>query len=388
MIIPVQLTFMNTMTSLCTISDLTLEEQLEIYTQARDIKSDILSRQVKPGSTNSTVYLIFLEDSTRTKESFRNAALFNGSKVNIFDCGTSSLNKHETITDTVKMLSGYSVGPVTFVIRSKLEGLCRWLADTIPRYAARNSLPPINFINAGDGRHEHPTQELLDEFTFLEHQRFDRTCIHIALIGDLLNGRTIHSKTDGLRIFDTVQVDLIAPAELALPEEYLVRMRVNGFTIRCFESLDSYLNQDRIANIFYFTRLQLERMSKDTLACETELRAKVTFRLDMTDKLPLGCKFYHPLPRNGNFPEIPFAVDDTDLNGWDQQSRNGYFVRIALLRYLSRTSLESLKLPTEQGTCSNIDCVSHSSNGQREVVSCVVKIGDLKTCRYCEKLSF
>ena len=374
------------MSSLCTISDLCISDQLEIYHRAQQIKHSIIHNEAVPGNSKSTVYLIFLEDSTRTKESFRNAALFNGSLVNIFDCTSSSLNKHETITDTVKMLCGYSVGPVTFVIRSRIEGLCRWLADSIPKYAARNSLPPINFINAGDGRHEHPTQELLDEFTFLEQVNFDRACIHVALIGDLLNGRTIHSKTDGLKVFEKVEIDLIAPVELSLPDSYLARMKANGFVIRSFESLDAYLNQGSVAKIFYFTRLQLERMAQSILKREIDLRFQVSLRLDMVDRLPKGCKFYHPLPRNGKFPEIPFEIDDTDLNGWDRQSRNGYFVRIALLQFLSGKAQEISEAHSLNGTCSNIDCVSHKANGQREVVSSFITIDDVMVCRYCEKL--
>ena len=71
------------------------------------------------------IYLI--PQGTRTKESFRNAASFHGMKVYIFDCSTSSFAKGETLTDTIKMLVGYSVGQTMFVIRSKMEGVCRWL---------------------------------------------------------------------------------------------------------------------------------------------------------------------------------------------------------------------------------------------------------------------
>jgi aspartate carbamoyltransferase len=96
------------------------------------------------------------------------------------------------------------------------------------------------FINAGDGKHEHPTQEMLDEFTFLEQNNWDTSSIHIALVGDLLHGRTVHSKVDGLKIFDTVRVDCIAPSEIAMPETYIHMMKTNGYEIRLFSSLDAY----------------------------------------------------------------------------------------------------------------------------------------------------
>jgi aspartate carbamoyltransferase len=93
------------------------------------------------------------------------------------------------------MLTGYD--NQIFVVRSKLEGVCTWLDRNAKAYAARHQLPytPL-FINAGDGKHEHPTQEFLDQFSFLEQNNWDTSSIHIALIGDLLYGRTIHSKVE------------------------------------------------------------------------------------------------------------------------------------------------------------------------------------------------
>merc|ERR1719321_2528824 len=118
------------------------------------------------------------------------------------------------------MLVGYSMGQTTFVIRSKLEGPCRWLEDAIGTHAQNLGVPRPSFLNAGDGRHEHPSQEFLDEFSFLEHKGWDNSSIHLALIGDLFHARAIHSKVDGLKIFDRVEVDLVAPVELALPDMY------------------------------------------------------------------------------------------------------------------------------------------------------------------------
>ena len=376
------------MRSLCTVSDLSIEEQLKIYDLAKQVKRSIKTSdyeaqpQLRINDENATTFLIFMEDSTRTKESFRAASLFHGGKVNVFDCTTSSFNKHETITDTIKMLCGYSTGPVTFIIRSKIEGVCRWLADVIPGFISRNNLFPVRFINAGDGRHEHPTQELLDEFSFLEQLDFDRSSIHIALIGDLVNGRTIHSKIEGLQIFRNVAVDLIAPPLLALPDCYETRMIKAGFKIRKFGSLDEYLAVSEIAPIFYFTRLQLERMSVECIAKETELRASVTFRDDMRPVIPKGTRFYHPLPRNGKTPEIPFSVDDTDLNAWDRQSSNGFIVRIALLKALqgfSGTHEDGIRL--DDRSCENPDCVTH----QREVKGATYESGVMQVCRYCDQ---
>merc|ERR1719350_2708166 len=107
-----------------------------------------------------------------------------------------------------------------------------------------------------------------------------------------------------------------------------------GYTVRKFASIADYLAQERRAAIWYFTRLQLERMGDRVLNRSVELRKAVTFRQEFVDLLPSGTKFFHPLPRDARHPTIPFWLDSTPLNGWDQQSQNGYFTRIVLLGML------------------------------------------------------
>lgn len=320
------------------VNDLTLDEQWYMYQKVRELKEAIRAgtnlAQFRLKNPESAVYTIFMEDSTRTKESFRNAAEFHGMKVNVFDAKTSSFQKNETITDTIKMLCGYSTGQSLFVIRSKVEGVCRWLEEAITDFCRTRGYPRASFINAGDGRHEHPSQEFLDEFSFLEMKGWDTSSIHLALIGDLFHGRTVHSKVDGLRIYRQVQVDLIAPPDLALPQMYEDRMIGFGYNVRKFNSLDEYLAQDKVAKIWYFTRLQLERMGDKVKDKQLELRSAVTFRKDFLDKVPQDAKFFHPLPRDSRFPTLPFWLDNLSFNGWDQQSQNGYFTRIVILGML------------------------------------------------------
>mmetsp|Transcript_61542 Transcript_61542/g.144190 ORF Transcript_61542/g.144190 Transcript_61542/m.144190 type:complete len:618 (-) Transcript_61542:275-2128(-) len=320
------------------VNDLSMNEQWYVYHKTRELKEAFRNGQdldrFRLQNREAAVYTIFMEDSTRTKESFRNAAEFHGLKVNVFDAKTSSFQKNETITDTIKMLCGYSTGQSLFVIRSKVEGVCRWLEEAISKYCKQRGFPRASFINAGDGRHEHPTQEMLDEFSFLEQKGWDTASIHLALLGDLFHGRTVHSKVDGLRIYRKVFVDLIAPSELALPKMYEDRMVARGYVVRKFASIDDYLAQEKVAKIWYFTRLQLERMGDKVLEKSKELRKAVTMRQDFVDKLPPGTKFFHPLPRDARHPTLPFWLDSTELNGWDQQSQNGYFTRIVLLGML------------------------------------------------------
>ena len=320
------------------VDDLSLDEQRYLYRKARELKEEVRSggdaRDFRIDDRNYSTYLIFMEDSTRTRESFRNASKFLGCRTNVFDAATSSFNKNESIVDTVRMLYGYS-GESCFVIRSKLEGVCRALEDALRAYAERSGRPRPSFINAGDGKHEHPTQEFLDEFSFLEQLGWRDERIHVALTGDLYHGRTVHSKADGLRVFKEVKVDLVAPEILGMPPHYADRMRENGYELRSFESLDEYLAQGDVAPIWYFTRLQLERMGDAVLEKAGALRGAVTFRKDMLGKLPEGARFYHPLPRDRLNPTNPTFLDELPLNGWDGQSANGYWTRITLIGMVS-----------------------------------------------------
>ncbi|MFZ2635535.1 MAG: aspartate carbamoyltransferase [Rectinemataceae bacterium] len=324
--------------TIAVVNDLSLDEQRYLYRKTRELKElahsggDLSSFRID--DRNYQAYLIFMEDSTRTRESFRNAAEFLGCRTNMFDAASSSFNKNESITDAIRMLYGYA-GDSCFIMRTKLEGACRWLQGALSDYAERAGGPVPSFINGGDGKHEHPTQEFLDEFSFLEQRGWDDSHIHIALTGDLYHGRTIHSKADGLRVFRKVEVDLVAPELLAMPPYYVERMKANGFEVHAYESLDEYLASGKVAPIWYFTRLQLERMGESVLERAPALRRSVTFRKDMLGLLPEGARFYHPLPRDRQNPTNPFFLDQLPLNGWDGQSANGYWTRIVEIGMLS-----------------------------------------------------
>ena len=322
--------------SLSIIDDLSIDERKYLFRKTRELKKAIQENDTKKmdefriNDKDFGIYEVFLESSTRTKESFRNAVGFHQVKLNDFSSDTSSLNKGESLADTFNTLIGYKNN--IFIIRSRIEGVCKWLEVESKEFAKRNNIKQIpSFINAGDGKHEHPTQELLDEFTFLEDNDWSTKKIHIALVGDLYHGRTVHSKADGLKLFDSVQVDLIAPKELAMPEYYKLKMKENGFKLREFSSIEEYLAQNDIALIWYFTRPQLERMGDDVLQMQERLRSAITFREEFMEKLDSKTKFYHPLPRHREHPTIPTFLDTTSFNGWERQSINGMYVRMTLL---------------------------------------------------------
>ena len=319
------------------VRDLSIDEQYYLYETTRRLKQAVVSGDdtsaFRINDDAVGVYLLFFEDSTRTKESFRNAAKFHRTKVNDFDAKSSSLQKKESISDTVRMLFGYSETSI-FVVRTQQEGVCRWLEEALGNYAERAGLAAPGIINGGDGRHEHPTQEFLDEFSFLEHMNWDRSHVHVALVGDLFHGRTVHSKVDGLKVFGEVRVDLVAPEDIGMPSHYKERMRESGFAVREFASIDEYLAAGDHASIWYFTRLQLERMGERLLDRAPALRHDVTFRRDHLEHLHEGTEFFHPLPRHQETPTIPYFLDTLPVNGWDRQSMNGYFTRIVQIGML------------------------------------------------------
>jgi aspartate carbamoyltransferase len=380
-------------------TDLSVEEQRQIYDLAKQIKStDPNDQTCRINDPDHLVYLVFFEDSTRTKESFRNAGLFHRMTVTDFDIKNSSLNKNETISDTFKMLSGYSQKAVTFIVRSKTEGLTKYLDQVLPsktsscivaRSSAALFLPEINFVNAGDGMHEHPSQELLDQYTFLEY--YDRWPVkdkfHFALIGDLKHSRTVHSKCEGLKIFldkqRRIQVDLIAPFELEMPDNYVQDMEALGISVRKFKSLAEYIDNGDSADILYFTRLQTERIGDIGTKSVEELRQAITFKIEWIKRIPSTSKFYHPLPRFGSNPEIPFEIDSTSFNGYDEQSRNGYFVRIALLKILNDLpDGEKGKGLSSQAKCGNKNCVVNVEK-RAILVDCVES--NERFCSFCHQ---
>ncbi len=326
--------------SLSVIKDLSKKERLFLFEKTQELKR-LLEKDDRKGleafrinDADFGIYEVFLEDSTRTRESFSNAAQFHGAKLSMLNAGSSSFNKGESYADTFFNLAGYN--NQVFIIRSKHEGVCTWLTQIMEEYAKRNNLPyPPSFINAGDGKHEHPTQELLDEFTFLEDNDWSTEHLHVALVGDLFHGRTVHSKVQGLTLFNKVKVDLVAPKELEMPIHYVEEMKNLGYEVRIFTSIEEYLAAGNCAKKWYFTRPQLERMGERILEKQHILRESITFREEFLSQISDDTIFYHPLPRRKDTPVIPTFLDNTPHNGWERQSANGMLVRIMLLLLFS-----------------------------------------------------
>lgn len=258
----------------------------------------------------SVLAALFYEPSTRTRLSFETAMQrLGGSVISAEGMQFSSLYKGETIEDTMMVVGQYAD---IIVMRHPEQGSADRAA----------SVSPVPFVNAGDGPGQHPTQALLDLFT-IQKERGRLDGIHIAMVGDLKFGRTVHSLSFLLGLYKDVKFTLISPAELRMPEKVTSFYKEHGITFAETEELRDGLDAD----ILYMTRVQKERFAD---ASEYE-RLKLKYVLHAEHLTGKGVTVLHPLPRVG---EIATDVDLLPGAAYFRQVRNGVAVRMALLAML------------------------------------------------------
>ncbi len=294
---------------LIAIRDLSSDEILDLLARAREMIPCAEGTRVREPLNGRIVAMGFFEPSTRTRLSFESAVLRLGGRcITIADAMASSMRKGESLSDTVRMLTGYADA---IVLRHPNEGAAQ--------LAARVSDKPV--INAGDGAGQHPTQTLLDLATI--HERFGTlTGLRVVLLGDLRYGRTVHSLAYALAQFGA-EIVLTSPPELRLPEELRSELERNGAKVQMEGDIRKAVRE---ADVLYVTRIQKERFGD-----EGEYRKVAgSYRVD----LPLleGAKerltILHPLPRAG---EIAPEIDRTPYAAYFRQAFLGVPVRMALL---------------------------------------------------------
>ena len=255
-----------------------------------------------------TLGYLFFEPSTRTRLSFESAmASIGGTSLGIADIKSSSTQKGESLSDTVKIMSIYSD---VLVLRHSLDGSSR--------FASEVSSKPV--INAGSGTEEHPTQAIQDLFTIKkEKKKIDG--LKIGIVGDLKYGRTVYSLLYGLGNYD-VDVHLISPESLKIRPDstYDIKQRIS-FT----ESTDiaDYLDE---LDVVYVTRIQKERFPDEEEYMK--VRGSYVVGLDLLQKMKKDVIILHPLPR---LDEISPEVDLTGNAKYFQQAEYGKYTRAALL---------------------------------------------------------
>lgn len=265
-------------------------------------KSDLLKGQVLAS--------LFYEPSTRTRMSFETAMLrLGGDVLTAEGIQFSSLYKGETIEDTMEMISQYAD---IIAMRHPDQG-----SADIAATAAK-----VPFINAGDGPGQHPTQALLDLYT-INRELGKVDGLRIAMVGDLRYGRTVHSLSYLLGLYENVKMTLISPVELTMPEKVTSFLQEKGIPYEEKDDIAAGLDCD----ILYMTRVQQERFA-DTSEYE---RLKLKYILTAKHLAEKNVKVMHPLPRVG---EISTDVDALPNAIYFKQAGNGVYVRMALLAML------------------------------------------------------
>ena len=220
-------------------SDLSVEELNLIIDLALEIKANTDSfSDLCKGKILAT---LFYEPSTRTRLSFESAMLqMGGSIIGFSDAETSSVKKGENIADTIRVVNNYAH---IIVMRHPREGA--------PLLASQYSTIPV--INGGDGGHQHPTQTLTDLLT-IKYYMNEIKDIRIAICGDLLFGRTVHSLLKTLSRYPNVEFVLISPSELRIPY-HLKNDIIEKHNVKIIEttSLEEYMSD---IDVLYMTRIQ------------------------------------------------------------------------------------------------------------------------------------
>ncbi|MCD6301181.1 MAG: aspartate carbamoyltransferase [Staphylothermus sp.] len=254
--------------------------------------------------------LLFLEPSTRTMYSFQTAVYRLGGKTLIFASDqATSLAKGENYVDTIRMFDSYSD---IIVIRSKYEGTAKFAAEIAEK--------PV--INGGDGRHEHPTQAMIDLYT-IRYFFGKIDGLTIGILGDLKYARTIASLLYGLTLYKPRKVYLISPGVLRLREEVKRKILERNLPIAEVSRLDEVIDE---LDVLYVTRIQKERYP-DPIEYE---KVKNLYKItpEILKKVKDNFKILHPLPK---IDEIDPRIDNTKYAGYFQQASLGVPLRMALL---------------------------------------------------------
>ena len=252
---------------------------------------------------------VFYEPSTRTSSSFVAAmSRLGGSVIPINEVRYSSVTKGESLPDTIRTLESYAD---VIVLRHPDVGASEVAAE----YARK----PI--INAGDGVGEHPTQALLDLFT-IRSELGTIDGLHVAMVGDLRYGRTVHSLARLLCRYD-VKMTFISPEILRLPLDVMNEVKDEGKEVH-----ETYDVHDAITDIdvLYVTRVQRERFADQ--AQYEEVKDYYVITPELMEGAKERMVIMHPLPRVG---EISYALDEDPRAAYFRQMENGMYIRMALL---------------------------------------------------------
>lgn len=286
----------------------------EILVQILDRAASFISvndREVKkvPLLRGKSVFNLFFENSTRTRTTFEIAATRLSADVINLDIARSSTAKGESLLDTIANLSAMAAD--IFVVRHAESGA--------PYLIARHVAPHVHVVNAGDGRHAHPTQGLLDMYT-IRHYKRDFTQLTVAIVGDVLHSRVARSDIHALKTLGCPEVRVVGP-------KTLISADLAPLGVRVCHDLDEGL---RGADVVIMLRLQNERMSGALLPSASEYFAHYGLTADKLALAQSDAIVMHPGPINRGV-EIASDVVDGVQSVILPQVTFGIAVRMAVM---------------------------------------------------------
>ncbi len=309
---------------LLTIGELSKAEIVQILYTAQPFK-ELFTRSVKkvPTLRGKTVLNLFYEPSTRTRTSFEIAAKRLSADVTNFAVSTSSVVKGESILDTIDTLQAMQVDYM--IVRHSVSG--------VPEYIARHTHAAV--INAGDGHHAHPTQALLDAFTFREvYPVMEGKRIVVA--GDILHSRVARSVFEVMHMLG-VEVATFGPATLV--------PRTIPAYVTILKTFEEVLEFD--PHVLYLLRLQLERQKANFFPSMREYHNRYGVTTERFKILrERGTWIMHPGPVNRGV-ELVDDVMTYQRTLINQQVENGIATRMAVLYHLTPEEQKRLPLPEE-----------------------------------------
>ena len=292
------------------IRDLSTEQLIQILDTAESFTSvDGQSIKKVPLLRGKTIVNLFFEPSTRTRTTFELAAKRLSADVLNINIATSATTKGESLLDTLFNLE--AMNSDMFVIRHPESGAAEFMA----KYVA----PHVSVINAGDGRHAHPTQAMLDVFTIRKNLK-DFSNLSVAIVGDILHSRVARSQIEALNTLGTGEVRVIAPRTL-LPS------CINQLGTRVFQNCRDGLHD---VDVIIMLRLQKERMQGALIPSEHEYFQLYGLTPERLALAKPNALVMHPGPINRGV-EISSEVADGPQSVILQQVNYGIAVRMAIL---------------------------------------------------------
>jgi len=288
------------------------EDLEKLMRLSEEMESGFRSGALGQPMTGKVLAALFYEPSTRTKFSFESAMLRLGGRTIGTESAAqfSSAAKGESLPDTIRIIGRYAD---VIVIRHPEEGSAKLAAE----------YSPVPVINAGDGTGQHPTQTLLDAYTIRkELGRLDD--FSIAMVGDLKNGRTVHSLACLLAHRKNVRMLFISPESLKMKEEIKEYLKGKGVAFSETSDLDGAIGG---IDVLYVTRVQKERFA--SLEDYDKIRGCYIITNEIANRMKGTAIIMHPLPR---VDEIAPDVDSNPRAAYFRQAENGLYVRMALLK--------------------------------------------------------